>query len=244
MKRLFYYLSLLLLTAGVARADVYIREVVQVRSWFLGVVPLGKETFVNETWIGPGRISSREGSRTIIVNLADSTLLFLNHRAKTYLETRVPLDLDAFLSDEVKQIFQARQITGTVEATGRTREVLDKTCQEYVVTFRDISGDTRTKSRPLKVWASQEVDVDYDVFYTFLENLRLIYNRDETAREELRKIKDIQMRTRIINQHPGWVRRLVVEVDEITEQVPPGDTYGIPTGFTRKDRFQLEDLNL
>ena len=244
MKRMFYVLGLLLVCVGVARADIYIREVVQVRSWFLGIVPLGKETFVNETWIGPGRISSREGSRTIIVNLADSTLWFLNLRAGTYLEARLPLVLDAFLSDEVKQIYQTRQTTGTVEETGRTRNVLDKTCQEYVVTFWDINGDSRTKPRPLRVWASQEVDVDYEVFYTFLENLRLIYNRDETVREELRKIRGIQLRTQIANRKSGWVRKLVAEVVEITDMEPPATTYGIPPDFTRKDRFQIDDLNL
>ncbi len=232
------------LATGQAQADVYLREEVESRSFFLGIIPLAKEAFVNETWIGEGRMTTIEGNRIIIVDLAQNVLWFLNQGEREYIEARLPLDLSVLFSEDVIQRYQAQQVTGTVAETGSGREIATYNCHEYDVTFWDVTDGEQFNRRDISVWASPDVVIDYEVYYEYLESLRLLYNRDESLLTELREINGVQLGSRFRIRRPGWVQRTSSRIVEISEREPPTGTYAVPPGYVMKERLTPSDLGL
>ncbi|UCG50863.1 MAG: M56 family metallopeptidase [Candidatus Latescibacterota bacterium] len=218
--------------------DLYIRSVVRGKRYFMGIPVGSKRLGVNETWIGDGRCSESQRGRTIIFNLRDSLFTFIDHNAETYVEAPLPLDLSDVLSRDILRRHRESRYTGEVDVTGKSETFLDKECMEYKVTFWQVINGDMTNEQSYKVWATTDVPVDLEPFYGFLDCLRRMYNRDGVCRQELAKIRGIQMYTDFRNKRFLTEERIIEEVIEVSLREPPSDVYSAPEDYFEKRRIK------
>jgi len=242
MKRIVLIVLMGLVLGNFAGADIYIKDVVRTDTYVDGELVGSKETAVNEMWIGDNKIAYMTPPRILILDLEEKQIFIVNRSAKTYVEAALPLDISKLLSEQVKSRFKMYKTTGTVKETGESKEIMDRNCKEYEVTSQAMYGDTVRGTNKFKVWATTDVSFDLGIYETMLRNLRMISNRDERYREELRKIRGIQMRIEMTTEQDGAEVKYVEEKVEMSEKQPPAGIYSAPSGFTRKDKLTSEDF--
>lgn len=231
-----------LVLGNFASADIYIKEVVQTNTYVDGKLISSKQTAVNELWIGDKKITYITPPRILIVDLEEKQISIVNRGARTYVEAALPLDISKLLSEQVKLRFKMHKTTGTVKETGDIKKIMNKNCNGYEVNFQEMYGDTVRGKIKFKVWATTDVSFDWGIYDIMLQNMRIIFNRDEQYRDELRKIKGIQMRLEMTTEQDGTTVNNVEEIVEISEKQPPAGIYSAPSGFTRKDKLTSQDF--
>jgi hypothetical protein len=231
-----------LFLCAISLADVRVKEAThsKEKSW-------GSETdpellSSNTIWVGENKIVFKEKTRTLILDREKGVFFYVIPRARTYVETRLPFEVSMVLPVEEIWKRKYRGSTGTVEPKGKSKKFLGLESQEYEVTSWFYDGDIRKAEREFTVWATTDVPFDIGLYHNMLEILREIHNRNEVYREELRKIKGLQM---YLDYSEGsWLggKKVVTEILEIKEMPPPEGIYEVPDGYTRKSELEEEDL--
>jgi beta-lactamase regulating signal transducer with metallopeptidase domain len=220
----------------------YVKEVTNAKDYFLLFERGNKVTNVNELWFGDRRAASLERDQTVMVDLIEGTVTFINHRNKTWLKTTHPVEMENFLGDEFQWRHPWPLTTGVVEELDGTMEILGKECKEYQVDSWKATGNKQVDFNTIKVWASTDMPFDVNLFYELIENKRRFANRDAEYRAQLAKLKGIQMALRL-EIGPFWASKILhSEVAEITRRKPPAGLWSVPEGYTRKEQFTREDF--
>jgi hypothetical protein len=94
-------------------------------------------------------------------------------------------------------------------------------CQTYKFTTKTTKEDGTTEQNEITVWASTKVPFDLGKYYQLLECMRMVFNRDKEERQELEKIKGIQLRIEAPLNQKGKRQKYISEVVEISKKVPP-----------------------
>jgi beta-lactamase regulating signal transducer with metallopeptidase domain len=221
--------------------DIYMREVYRTDSYFLWILMDSDMTNVAETWIGNQKVVySEKGdnyNRKVILDLEKNSIVFINHRAKTYVEATLPLDRSSILSEELKWQHLERPTSGRIDKTNKTRLIKDKKCDEYDVVYWDMRGEKRFNRRAFKVWATTDVPFNLNLYYQMLMNLREVGNRDKTLRNELKKLKGIQMKLEMKSSRFIFSKMYITELTELTRKEPPEGLYSVPSDYTKKELF-------
>lgn len=212
---------------------LYVRNATRRDKCFLRIRYDSETLDVSELWLGDRSIAVREGGRTMIVNLVDSTLTYVSHRQQSYVVAALPLDLQAVLTPEVWAHRRANVTTGRVQDLGKTSKVHGYPCREFRVESWPIgAGDTVPTS--FDVWACNEVGVGLGPFRTYLECLRLLFARDAVYSRELLKIDGLQLRLqREFGRFP-FTTQIVDEVVEIESREPPPGVDAPPAGYVQQ----------
>jgi len=132
--------------------------------------------------------------------------------------------------------------SGDVEKTEQTLKILDKECQQYNVRYWNIASGEKKNQQSIKVWSYDSVNICLRPFYTMINNLRMLYNRDIKLRKELSKIMGIQMRIEATNDNLGENRKMIAEVVEYAEKEAPTGTYSVPEDYKKQERITEKDL--
>jgi len=242
MKRLFVLAVIALFFCASSPADVRIKEVTHSDKMSWGDVKDSEFLTSNTIWVGDNRIVFKEKKRTLILDREKSVFYYIIPRARMYVETPIPVDISMILPEDEMWERKSRGSSGTVEPTGDSKEFLGRESLEYKITSWFYTGDTRKGEREFSVWATTDVPFDLDLYQSMLEILRKIHNRDEAYREELRKMKGLQM---YLEYSEGWWfsgKKIITEIIEIKETTPPEGIYEVPEGYTRKAELTEEDL--
>jgi beta-lactamase regulating signal transducer with metallopeptidase domain len=220
----------------------YVKEVTNAKDYFLFFEKGEKVANVNELWFGDRRAVSIERDQTVIVDLIESTVTFINHRNKSWLKTRHPIDMESLLGDEFQWRHPWPQTTGVVEEVDGTLEILGKECREYQVDSWKVAGNKQVDFNTIRVWASTDMPFDVNLFHELIDNKRKFANRDAEYRAQLAKLQGIQMALRL-EVGPFWASRILhSEVVEITSRRPPAGLWSVPEGYTRKEQFTKDDF--
>ncbi len=199
-----------------------------------------KDQPTSEMWIGDGKVAYIMPDRILIIDQVKKRLIFANRRYKTYVERPLPLDLSKLYAIQLAMRFQAVKNTGAVEETGEVRTILDRKCKGYGVKLWKEYKGRKTDIRKLTVWATEDVPFDWKKYNLMLENLRKIYNRDETCRKELNKIRGYQMATDFKVRTGEVISYAIVE---ISRKKPPAGVYETPKDFTRNEKLTKRDFS-
>jgi len=174
-----------------------------------------------EIWIKENEVADVSSQDVTYLNTLTNQLVIVDLRTRTYMTTSIPLKLEDIFTAERLAARQKEINTGAVKKLKNPREILGIKCNCYQVTMKR-SPDA--KANILMVWASEKVPFDFKLFDRLLEYKRIIYNRDEKLRKELRKIKGFQLRI----ENPGIVDgkkvNYISEVVEISKKTPPYKT--------------------
>ena len=158
-----------------------------------------------------------------------------------YVTTQLPLKLENIYSKEKLQKLQKQKSSGKVKPLKDTREILGRKCKAYKFTTKTTKENGTIEKNELTVWATTKVPFDLEKYYRLLECSRVIANRDKQERQELEKIKGIQLRIEGHLNQKGKRQKFISEVVEISKKVPPVgsiDELINAQGLTKKERFE------
>jgi hypothetical protein len=224
------------------RTGIYIKEVVREDSYFLWKLTKSKILNVSEIWMGDQVIARIEKNKKFILDLKKNMFYFVNHKTNTYVEASLPLNMSEILSGHFKPGYEERKATAVVQTTTHTREIFEKECDEYKVTFWQLRGSKKYNRQNVKVWSTTDVSFDLTPYYELLKNMRKVYNRDETARQELQKIRGLQLRNQWEVKNFPIKKRYTEELVELAELTVPEGTYSIPDFYSKKEHIDGDDI--
>jgi hypothetical protein len=197
---------------------------------------------VTELWVGDNRAALIEENWQLILDRNRNTITFVNPRNETFVESGLPLDMATLLSVGLQKDRRLLSQTGTVTPTDDILTLLDRECSGFDVVLWEEREGKRTEPVEIEVWATTDLDFDYSLVNELLDNMRLIFGRDQRSRAELRKIHGVQM---LLSMERGnFFKKEVIseEVLQIARSAPPEDVYTPPQGYTRRDRLTRDDF--
>ena len=81
-----------------------------------------------------------------------------------------------------------------------------------------------------------------DLFHRFLEDWRLLHNRDRATSDALAKIRELQLGLEWDKGDFLLNRKIVNRAVEIDQRSPRHDPYDVPAGFSPKPRLTVSDF--
>jgi hypothetical protein len=218
--------------------EVHISNLAHIKRTFLGITYRTEKLGRSELWLGDDRVSTQESGRQIILDRRQNQMIFIDHRAETFVKVPLPLDRKRMLSRSARQFQRDIKRECEVEDTGKTKKLLGRRCRKFVITGWPADEPRRSGPSTSTVWATTEVDFNLDLFQDYLELLRQLYNRAPSCRDELDRIQGIQMRIEMPNNHFPFGSKIVDQVMEIAREVPPPSAYAPPEGYEEEDRIR------
>jgi hypothetical protein len=185
-------------------------------------------------WVGDDRAVRSNGSTTLLLRLDQQKLYVIDHEGKTYSALDLPVDFMAYMPEEAKaqmgQMFEAMEMTATVEPTEESQEINGWDTHLYKVHLANQMG----MSIEAKVWVTDDVDVDMDSFKEMTRAMASLQPGAGSAAEELLKIDGLPVLMESQIQGMGGETASREElVSAETQDAPPG-TYEVPEGYTEK----------
>ena len=193
-----------------------------------------------ELWVGEKEIAEVSGGRITYLNTEKNQLILMDLKNRTYVTTQIPLKLGNIYSKEKLLELQKQKRTGEVELLKETREIMGRESQTYKFYTKTTKENGTIEQNEITVWASVKVPFDLGKYYQLLECMRVIANRDKQERQQLEKIKGIQLRIEAPLNQKGKRQKYISEVVEISKKVPPVasiDELINAEGLTKKERF-------
>jgi len=208
-------------TAGPALADFQVREV---RTDVKGK-QLGERTLV----VGGSRLRLDEGEAGFIVDVAKGKVLWLDHKAKTWIES--PLAGPALDAQDAARRAQAEAVIAKLEETGPMRFVSTKETKQ-------IAGASATRTdvfiggrKVRELWHAEALPMgDVMTIQIKLAELDGSILRERYF-QELQSTMHLGYPVLILDLDLG----LTVEVKEIKKGSAPAAQFGVPAGYRKAE---------
>lgn len=239
MKKLTTCLVLVLAATLTLGADVYVKTKTHTDAMSVMGQNTPAQDGVTEQWIGDNKFASLGGDQGFIIDLKKNMGYIINTKAKTYVETPLPLDMSKLLPPEAAAFAGMMKMSATVTPTAEKKMIGSWNCVGY-----DVNLSMTMFAMKMKVWASTNVPFDVDAF-----NAKIWGNlmkgqmmMDETSVKEFAKIKGFQILSETTGDIMGAKMRSTQEVVEITKKDAPVGVYSVPAGFTKTATLSMDAL--
>ena len=246
MKKLFLIIIALFISAAFIYADYYLKEVEHTDAFTVGGVTTPAVDHKNEYWIKDKKmvIATLDWGKTFIFDLTKKRFVFINVKAKTYVEMSVPLDPAKIFSDQLALKYEMYKETCSLAKTGKTKKILGKTCTGYETKSWKVSAGTKYGEIEAMVWASTDVPFDLDVYYGMVRCIRVLLNRDEVFRKNFEKVKGclLGVDMTMVRQGRGTKIKATHRIVEIVEKKAPPHIFSIPRDYVKKEKLTYSDL--
>jgi hypothetical protein len=230
MKKFFAILGLISALSLSLSADIYVKSKTHQDAMnVMGQNQPAKDTF-SEQWIGDNLFAMISEEQTIVIDLKKNIGFVINHKAKTYNEMTLPLDMSTLLPPEAAQMASMMKITATVAPTNETKKIGQWNCSGYNLTMSMMG-----MSFAMKIWASTDVPFDINAYNTKFLSYTLKSlgpMMDESVVKEMMKIKGFN----ISSQMDMFGSKVTTEVTEISKKNPPAGIFVPPAGYTKTAR--------
>ncbi len=195
-----------------------------------------------EMWIGDDKMAYIEDNQYIVVDLEKNKLIFANRRDSTYAETTLPLEWPNLLDEQTAARVQMFPRHGTINETGEIKTFNSKKCKCYeFATWIPYQG-VKYNERDSKIWITEDAPFDASAYDRILEHLLKLQNYNEEFVAEALKIKGFPIYQESAVYMKGFSVNSYEKVVEISVKEPPRDVYSAPTGFRKKDRLSMQDI--
>jgi hypothetical protein len=235
MKKFFALTALVLMAALSLSADIYVKQ----KTHTDGIMGQPATDVIQEQWISENAFASVSADQSIIMDMKKNLMYMINHKAKTYVESTLPMDLTKLLPPEFAAMAGMMMMTATVSPTTQTKKVGQWNCTGYDVTIT-------VMGMPMKMllWATTDVPFDYDQFNAKIwgNMLKGQMMFDDASVKEMMKIKGFQIASEMSGEMMGVKFNTTTEVLEISKKNPPANVYAPPAGYAKKDKLSMEDL--
>jgi len=220
----------------------HFKEINEEETWSLGKKVDSKFLYTSDTWIGQDVIALVEPNRKMIFNKTENRFYYVNLKDSTWVESAVPLNIPAFVDDELYWRYQKMLKTGKVKKTGKNTDLSGKKCTLYEVNYWNSSESGKTNERDIEVWASDDFPCNLELFYGMMDIMRALHNSDTKLRNELAKVKGIQMQVIVKEKNMINGKHYISNVVEASQTEAPAGLFTVPAGFTQKERLQSNDF--
>jgi hypothetical protein len=223
------------------QADVYIKQNTHTDAFEMMGQSQPAKDVINNMWLADNKMASLSEDQSFIIDLENNKVFWMNTQNKTYIEMDLPLDISKYLPDQAAEMMANMNITVAVQPTDATETIAGKTCKKYDVTMTIMM--MMTMEMKMKVWATEDVPFDWQKFQDkMIQMFSPTMPLGEDALNAFKQIKGWQMRSEMTMNMMGTNMKTVQEVLEISEKDAPDGTYTVPEGYTKQDKFSLEDM--
>ncbi|MFO7866919.1 MAG: hypothetical protein R6V02_08950 [Candidatus Aminicenantes bacterium] len=237
MKKLIAFLSLMFFLAGVSVADVYIKQ----NSHTDAIEMMGQsqpaEDEVNHLWLGDDKMAMHSEQQSIIIDLDAGKMMMIDHQDETYVEMELPLDMSKYFPPQMEQMMGQME----VKVTPTTQS---QTISGYKCTAFEVDINFMRMNMKQTVWASTDVPFDWKSYSEKMLPMmqQAMMRLGSEALDEFKKIEGFQIKTEMTMNMMGSEVNSYTEVVEIVDKSAPEGTYTFPEGYTKKEKFSMEDL--
>lgn len=238
MKKSIAVLSFILIASLSLSADVYIKmQNHQDAMSMMGQSTPARDS-VSEQWLGDDVFANVSADQSMIINLKKNLAWIVNHKAKTYVETPLPLDMAKLLPPEAAAFAGMMKMSVTVTPTNETKKIGQWDCQGYTAAMAMMGQNITTK-----IWASTDVGFDTTAFTTKIMANMLKGGGmmlDDNSVKEFAKIKGYQIASETSGEVMGAKMRSTTEVVEISKKTPPAGIYAPPSGYAKTTSLSMD----
>ncbi len=218
-------------------ADVFIKTKVHTDAMsIMGQNQPAKDEFT-EQWVGKDKMSTVTDKRNVIIDNSRKVMIIVNHAEKSYVEAALPLDISKLMPPEAAGMMGMMKVTVKVAPNGQKKKILGLNCEGY-----DIDMNMPMMPMKMKSFATTEAPLDWKAFSDMYENVAKLGFMDAASLAELRKVKGLQVAFEMTGNVMGANLKVTSEVVELTQKAAPANTFTVPAGYSKKDKFSLQDL--
>jgi hypothetical protein len=220
-------------------ADIYVKSKTHTDAMQMMGQTTPASDSVSETWIGDNALAMIGANNITIIDLGKSTFTMANTKAKTYVETPLPIDFAKLLPPQMASMASMMIMSATVTETSETKTIGAWKCKGYDMTMTIMGMPMKTR-----VWATTDVPFDAAKFAEkFMPAMtKGMMRLDDNSIKEMMKIKGYQIATETNAEMMGAKIHTTSEVVEITKKSAPAGTYAVPAGFTKKDTLDMSEM--
>ena len=197
-------------------------------------------------WLGAGKARTDTEGKSMLFFSDKKVLIGLDHAAKTYSE--IPMDFDKMFEAaaegqteeekaEAKKMAEmmkgmAQGMMGSmkinVAETGETKKIGSWNCRKYLI---DVDmGRMKSKS---EAWASEELKVDYNIYFTMANAMMANMPGFDKLAQEMKKVKGVIVAQTSTTKVMGQDMTSTTELVEYADKDAPAGTYDIPAGYKK-----------
>ncbi len=240
MKKLSAVIAIVLAFAIALNADVYIKSKTHTDPISMMGQSQPAKDGVTEQWISDDAVAMVADNTTVIVDLKNNKMYFINHASKTYVEAALPLDMTKILPPQAAGMMGMMKATVTVTPNGQTKTFGKWNCQGF-----DATISMAMMTMKMSYWATTAPGFDYKKYVekaygSVLKAQSMFF--DDAAIAEMKKINGLPIFTETTGEMMGAQMRSTTEVVEIATKPAPAGTYAVPAGFTKTDTLSMQDL--
>jgi hypothetical protein len=222
-------------------ADIYIKQKTHTDAFEVMGQSQPAKDVINHMWLAENKMASLSEDQSFIIDLEKDKIFWMNTPNKSYIEMDLPLDISKYLPEQAAEMMANMNISVAVQPTTETETIAGKTCKKYDVTMTIMM--MMTMEMKMKVWATEDVPFDWKKFQDkMIQMFSPTMPLGEEALNAFKQIEGWQMRSEMTMNMMGTDMRTVQEVMEITQKDAPAGTYAVPEGYTKQDKFSLEDM--
>ena len=226
-------LAVLILVAGWAAADTKIVQTTHQDPFTV----MGKSHPAKDQeqtlWMGSDRMRMDQGATSTVVRLDLHKMFIIDHEAKTVSTLDLPIDLAALMPPGMGEQM-LKMMTFQVEVTPRdeTRTVGPWQAHRY-----DVVMTSPMMTVNATYWATRDVDLDTEPFYTLYQKLLSLQPGMAELAEKMRTIDGFVVAQEASATMPmmgGAAMKTTQKVTSIDTADPPQGTYEAPAGYASK----------
>ncbi len=232
MKKLILIVSVVVISFAFLHADVYIKQKTNMGA-FMGQP--AKETF-QEHWLGKNKMAMISQEQSMIMDIEAQKLYMVNHGNKSYIETSLPLDMTKLMPEQMAQMMKGmmESMTINVQPNGQTKKVTNWNANGY-----DVKMTVMGMEMKMIFWASKDVPFDWKNYSDLYSELyKAQFRMGEKFMAEFKKVQGFPVETEV----DAMGMKVTTTTVEISQKTPGADTYSLPTGYTKKDKLSMEDM--
>lgn len=235
------FIVFFLFSAVFVCADVYIKQKTHTDAFEVMGQSQPAKDVINNMWLAENKMASLSEDQSFIIDLEKNKVFWMNTQKKSYIEMDLPLDISKYLPEQAAEMMANMNISVAVQPTTETDTIAGKKCTKYDVTMTIMM--MMTMEMKMKVWATEDVPFDWKKFQDkMIQMFSPTMPLGEEALNAFKQIKGWQMRSEMTMNMMGTDMKTVQEVMEIAQKDAPAGTYTVPEGYTKQDKFSLEDM--
>ena len=239
-------LVVLAFVAVQARADVYMKQKTHTGAITVMGQSQPEKDEIMVFWLGAGKARTDTEGKSMLLFADKKVLIGLDHAAKTYSE--IPMDFDKMFEaaaegETEEEKAQAKKMAEmmkgmaqgmmgsmkiTVTETPETKKIGSWNCRKYIIDMD--MGMMKSKS---EAWASEDLKVDYNVYFTMANAMMANMPGFDKLVQEMKKVKGVIVAQTSTTKVMGQDMTSTTELLEYADKGAPAGTYDIPAGYKK-----------
>ena len=242
MKTVLLALIVLLMTASSLPAEVCVKHHTHTDAFYYGGTTTPEVNRDFELWFGGDKVALVEENTKMIFDLADSTMIFINFPDSIYLLTSLPVQWGNILNEQDAGRVQMYQYTGEMKDLGKEKEIKGHKCQSHMLTTWIPYEDIKYNETDDVTWYTEDMPFDMTLYGKAYPCFMALRNYNAELLASIGDGHGYPMRSESTRFQKGLEIKTVTTVEDIVEKDAPEGFWGVPEGYTQKDRLTLQEL--